>query len=138
VTRTETLVIDASVAVKWFLPPELEPGAADARALVGRHDLRTTTLAHFEIAAVLARSWPTNPQGVTRALAVVRAVCGSPLDLTADAATVAAELSSRHAITFYDASYAAIARLAGHRLVSTDRHLLNPGLAIAPRDLSGR
>jgi len=40
-----------------------------------------------------------------------------------------AELALAHDLTFYDASYAAIARRTGRRLLSVDTDLVDPGLA---------
>ena len=129
-TDPEALVVDASVLAKWFLSPATEVGTAQARSLLGRYALVTTTLAHYEVGSALSRAWPEEPERVAKALTFIREHCGAPLELTADAAALTAELSSRHGITFYDASYAAIAVGAGYTLVSADRHLVTPGLAV--------
>ena len=57
-------------------------------------------------------------------------ICGSPLALGSDDRRIAAELALSHGLTFYDASYAAIARRLGRRVLSADSDLLDPGLAV--------
>ena len=53
IAGTDGWVVDASVALKWFLPAEREPDAELARAAVGRLTMRTTDLAVYEVAHVL-------------------------------------------------------------------------------------
>lgn len=131
----EALLVDASVALKWFLPAEREPRGELARALIGRSSLRTTTLAVYEISNILVRvSGMTDPE-IARSLQLLDEICGEPIGLTHDDRSLAVELATRHRITFYDASYAAIAMRAGRTLVCDDSDLLEPGLAKSLTDL---
>lgn len=57
-------------------------------------------------------------------------ICGEPVNLTVDDHHAAAQLALEHDLTFYDSSYAVIARRVGRKLLSADRHLLDPGLAV--------
>lgn len=133
------LVVDASVAVKWTLPAWIEPDADLARDLIGRRDLTTTTLAHYEIANTIGRVHPARSAAAIESCALLRAICGEPLDLTPDDVALAARLAEQHGITFYDASYAAVASRRELGLVSADQHLLGPGLAMSLTDaLAGR
>jgi predicted nucleic acid-binding protein len=123
------LLVDASVALKWILNASVESDAVAARDLIGAFDLGTTSLAHYEIANTMIRKSAAGAAAAIESCALVRAICGEPEPLTADDVAVAARLAEEHGITFYDASYAAIAQRTGWPLVSADRHLLDPGLA---------
>jgi hypothetical protein len=54
---------------------------------------------------------------------------GDPLDLLPEDFQVATGLAFEHDLTFYDASYVAIASRMGRRVLSADSDLLDPGLA---------
>lgn len=122
-------VVDASVAVKWFLPVEREPEGELARRAVGRLTMRTTTLAFYEVGNALVRNSSWDGERVTKALTLLREICGEPLDLTPADHRAAGDLACDHGITFYDASYAAIARRLGRGVLSADGDLTGPGLA---------
>lgn len=123
-------LVDASVAVKWFLPVEREPGGELARRAIGRLAMRTTTLAVYEVGNVLTihSGWPAAKVGA--ALDLLIEICGDPLDLQPVDRHLAADLALAHDLTYYDASYAAIARRVDRHLLSADADLLAPGLAI--------
>ncbi len=123
-------VVNASVAVKWFLPLEREPQGELAREAIGRLAMRTTALAMHEVGNVLTRHSGWSAERIATALDLLIEICGDPLDLRPEDHRVAAELALAHKLTFYDASYAAIARRADRRLLSADDNLLAPGLAI--------
>lgn len=122
-------IVDASVAVKWFLPVEREPDGELARAAIGRLAMRTTALAVHEVGNVLTvhSGWPA--ERIAAALGLLAEICGEPIELRPEDHGVAAELALAHGLTFYDASYAAIARRFNRRLLSADRDLIGPGLA---------
>ena len=126
---TGAWLVDASVAVKWFLPVDREPQGELAREAIGRLAMRTSSLAFYEVGNVLTlhSGWP--PPRVAKALELLRDVCGDPVELLAEDYLTAVELASAHDLTFYDASYAAIARRLGRGLLSADTDLLAPGLA---------
>jgi predicted nucleic acid-binding protein len=127
-------VVDASVALKWFLPVDREPDAEIARAAIGRLPMRTTALAVHEIGNILTRHSGWNADRIAAALGLLLEVCGEPLDLAADDHLPATRLALEHDLSFYDASYAAIARRVGRLLLSADGDLLAPGLAVGLRD----
>lgn len=72
--------------------------------------------------------WPA--EKIATALDLLVEICGDPLDLQPTDYRTSAELALAHDLTFYDASYAAIARRVGRRLLSANGDLLEPGLAI--------
>lgn len=122
-------IVDASVAVKWFLPVEREPDGELARSAIGRLAMRTTALAMHEVGNVLMihSGWPA--EKIAAALDLLVEICGEPLGLEAEDHSTAAALALEHGLTFYDASYAAIARRLGRRLLSADADLVQVGLA---------
>ncbi len=127
---TGAWIVDASVAIKWFLPVEREPDGELARDAVGRLAMRTTSLAAHEVGNVLTlhSGWPA--EKIAAALGLLLEICGDPLELLPEDHGTAAELALRHGLTFYDASYAAIAARTGRRLLSADADLTGPGLAL--------
>lgn len=137
-TPAETAwIVDASVALKWFLPPEREPDGPLARSAIGALTMRTTTLAEYEIGNILARSSGWGAEQIARALALLREICGDPLELLAGDHRNVARLAAKHDLTFYDASYPVIAARSGRKLLSADRDLLRPKLAVSLRDALG-
>jgi predicted nucleic acid-binding protein len=123
-------IVDASVAVKWFLPVEREPDGELARRAIGRLAMRTTALATHEVGNVLTihSGWPA--EKIATALDLLVEICGDPLELRPTDYRISAELALAHDLTFYDASYVAIARRTDRRLLSADSDLLESGLAI--------
>jgi predicted nucleic acid-binding protein len=127
-------LVDASVALKWFMPGDREPDRDLARAVIGSLSMRTTALAVHEVANVLTRAsgWPAQP--IANALDLLLEICGEPLALRAEDFLPAAKLALEHGLTFYDATYAAIARRTRRTLLSADRDLLTPQLALSLKD----
>jgi len=123
-------VVDASVAVKWFLPVEREPDGELARKAIGRLAMRTTALAVHEVGNVLTIHSGWSAEKIADALRLLAEICGDPLELHPDDHLTAAELAHTHGLTFYDASYAAIARRVGRGLLSADSDLIEPRLAV--------
>jgi predicted nucleic acid-binding protein len=123
-------LVDASVAVKWFLPVEREPQGELARQAIGRLAMRTTSLAVHEVGNVLTRHSGWSAEKIATALGLLLEVCGDPLELRQEDHGAATDLALAHGLTFYDASYAAIARRVGRRLISADSDLVAPGLAV--------
>jgi len=128
--RTEAWIVDASVVVKWFLPVEREPEGQLAREAIGQLAMRTTSLAYFEVGNVLIRRSSWTGEKVGAALELMLEICGEPFGLTAEDHRVAAELARTHDLTFYDASYVAIANRIGRGVLSADGDLVEPGLAV--------
>lgn len=128
--KTDAWLVDASVAVKWFLPVAREPQGELAREAIGRLSMRTTALAVNEVGNVLVRhsGWPA--ERIAAGLDLLLEICGEPIALRPEDHRPTAELASEHDLTFYDASYVAIARRVGRRLLSADGDLLEPGLAV--------
>lgn len=131
---TEGWLVDASVALKWFLPVDREPEGKLARAAVGTLAMRTTALAVYEIGNVLIRHSGWTATRAISALELLEEICGDPIELVPDDHRLTVELAIRHKLTFYDASYAAVAFRTGRRLLSADRDLIAPRLAAGLRE----
>lgn len=130
-------VVDASVALKWFLPVDREPDGALARSAIERLTMVTTALAIHEVGNVLTRRSGWTADQIAAALGLLLEICGEPVNLTVDDHRAAAHLALEHDLTFYDSSYAVIARRVGRKLLSADRDLLDPGLAVDLRGALG-
>ncbi|MGH2913055.1 MAG: type II toxin-antitoxin system VapC family toxin [Solirubrobacteraceae bacterium] len=131
----EAWLVDASVALKWFLPLDREPDGDLARTVIGSLAMRTTSLAFYEVGNVLARRSGLAAVQIGAALGLFEDICGEPIELTSADRHSAAVLAHEHQLTFYDASYAAIARRTGRGLLSADRDLLDPKLAVSLEDV---
>lgn len=130
-------LVDASVALKWFLPVDREPDGDLARTVIGRLAIRTTSLAFYEVGNILTRYSGLDPVQIGAALGLLEDICGDPIELTSDDRHAAAALAFEHKLTFYDASYAAIANRTGRRLLSADGDLITPKLAVTLEDALG-
>lgn len=124
-----TWLVDASVALKWFMPRDREPDADLARSAIGQLAMRTTSLAVYEIGNILTRKSGWDADHIALALKVLHDICGDPLDLEPDDRRAAADIALTNDMTFYDASYVAIAARTKRRLLSADSDLIRPGLA---------
>lgn len=136
------LLIDTSVLIKWF-HSEGEAELSEARALRSAHvagelDAHVLDLAMYEVGNVLVRALRWATSDVVDQLDDLRAVVGEPLVMTADWLRQAARLAESHALSFYDASWAATASALGMPLVSADRRLLDAGLAESPSQVASR
>jgi len=130
-------IVDASVALKWFMPPEAEPDWELARQIIGNQSLRTTSLAFYEVGNVLGKLATFSPDQVVSSLETIQHICGKPVDLDPADYSVCAEIAHANGITFYDASYVAIAQRMGRKVLSADSDLLGPGLARDLKSVAG-
>lgn len=135
--NSDAWIVDASVAVKWFLPVEREPEGQQARDAIGRLAMRTTSLAFFEVGNVLTTRSSWSGERVAAALGLLLEICGDPFELTSEDHVAAAELTRAHDLTFYDASYVAIANRLGRGVLSADGDLVKPGLAVTLKTVLG-
>jgi predicted nucleic acid-binding protein len=127
---SDAWIVDASVAVKWFFPVEREPEGQLAREAIGQLAMRTTSLGFFEVGNVLTTRSSWSGERVGAALGLLLEICGDPIELTPADHGAAAELARAHDLTFYDASYVAIANRLGRVVLSADGDLVKPGLAV--------
>jgi predicted nucleic acid-binding protein len=117
-----TIVPDASVILKWRLDSANEPDAARARVLLERWrdgdlTLLVPSLWAYEVGAVLHRKVPND---ALESLLALMDLGLEELPLDRALAQSAARLSTRFAVTFYDAAYLAAAERRGGTLVTAD------------------
>lgn len=135
-----TLLLDASVLLAAFDPEDDHHDPARALLEDDEATLATLDLARYEVANVAVRAWRA-PESVAPLLAAIEKLAndGGVLASTGALLARAAEIAERHAISVYDATYAAAASDAGHRLVSCDeRDLVSKDLAILPASAQSR
>jgi len=136
------LLIDTSVVIKWFHEAG-EDDVVEARAILDAHvrgelDAHILDLAVYEVGNVLARALSWSAGDVADQLDDLLAITGPPIVMTQAWLRSAAALAEAHALSFYDASWAAAAAELAIPLVSSDRRLLAAGVAESPPDLAAR
>jgi predicted nucleic acid-binding protein len=127
-------LVDASVVLKWFLPLDREPDGDLARTAIGSLAMRTISLAFYEVGNILTRHSGLEAVQIGAALGLLEDICGDPIELTFADRHSAAAVALEHNLTFYDASYVAVANRTGRRLLSADGDLIEPKLAVTLRE----
>lgn len=125
-------VVDASVAIKWYLP---EPHSADAEKLLSRgFQLVAPDLLFSEIGNVLWKRVMRSEITVQKAQVILRALEALPIAVqpTAALAENAMTVSCGLKRSFYDSLYLALALMTDCRLVTADRKLFDSVKDAAP------
>jgi predicted nucleic acid-binding protein len=133
--RSATVVPDASVILKWVLDAEDEPGHAAASRLLERWQRREISLAVpplwlYEVGNVLCLKRPAD---AAEALAALCDLGFSEVPLSRELIQRIVVLAQNHGVTFYDASYLAVAEERNAVLVTADSKFfrrLPAGLAV--------
>ncbi len=136
------LLVDTSVLIKWFHQTG-ESELAEARAIRDAHirgdlEAHVLDLAIYEVGNVLARALNWTASDVSDQLDDLLAIVGVPITMAQTWLHDAAELAEIHALSFYDASWAATAAALEITLVSADRRLLGAQLAESPATAATR
>ena len=125
-------VVDASVAVKWYLPEE--HGDCAARLCRGGTALEAPDLLHSEIGNALWKRVRRRELTRDQAGEIIVALGQMPIEmypsrmLSAAALQIACETN----LTVYDSLYIATAMLTGSRLVTADRHVYETARGTVP------
>lgn len=117
------VVVDASVAVKWFLP---EPLADAAEILLGgAYELLAPELLVLEVENALWKRLRRHELAGASARRIVRDLERAPIEMFSIRrwASLALDLAVRYEITVYDGLYLAVATGHDCRLVTADRRL---------------
>lgn len=136
------LLVDTSVLITWF-HAEGESEVEAARAILSAH-AREDVVAHvldlafYEVGNVLVRALKWDAVTVSSQLDDLREIVGAPVTASAETLRDAASLAEVHALSFYDACWAAAGRELGIALVSGDRQLQRAGLAESPTQTAER
>lgn len=120
------VVPDASVLLKWVLPEEREPHAAQAIAIrdafiAGRIRLLVPPLWFYEVGNVLVTHYPDSSTERLAALAAFRLPEARPTSAWRERII---KLAAEHKVTFYDASYHALAVVQDGIFVTADEKYL--------------
>lgn len=125
-------VVDASVAVKWYLPEQ--HGDCAARLCRGGAVLEAPDLLHSEIGNVLWKR--VRRQELTRDQAgeIIVALSLMPIEIYPSRllAAAALQIACETNLTVYDSLYIATALLTGSRLVTADRRVFETARTAAP------
>ena len=118
-----TVVIDASVAVKWFLP-EVHAAAA-RRVLRGRRTLLAPDLIWAEVGNVMWKKRRIGEVTADEARTVLKTFRQFPLETCTTKVLLepAWELGERLGITVYDSLYLVLAMHRRCQLITADAHL---------------
>ena len=118
-------VVDASVALKWYVP---EVHSDDAlRVLEPGNELHVPDLLHSEAGNILWKKAHRGELSVGEARRIVHGLLAAPLSVHASATLLAGalDIATRTDRTVYDAMYVALAVALGGPLVTADRRLVN-------------
>jgi len=122
---TTVVVVDSSVALKWFVPEALSDRAASL--LDGDLQLAAPDLLYTEAANVLWKKVGRGELQKEEARDVLSALARTPLAITASHALLEAalEIALAHDRTVYDSLYVALAVAHDSVLVTADARLVN-------------
>jgi predicted nucleic acid-binding protein len=131
------VVVDASVAVKWFVPEELAANAH--RLLAPEYELLAPDLLWAELGNVLWKKCRRQEFDPRTARRLLRDFSRVPIEYHASEPWTesALDLAIRHGVTVYDGLYLALAAGNGCRVVTADRRLREACREAAVRDLVG-
>jgi len=120
------IVPDASIILKWVLPRENEPYSKQAHAISqafydNEIDLIVPSLWVYEVGNVLAIKYPEVARALLAHLLNLDIPVAHPSSKQIELTT---RLVVRHAVTFYDASYLALAVTTGALFVTADEKFL--------------
>jgi len=122
VERTQILVLDASVAVKWYVEEELRE-----QALALRHDyyeekllLISQPLLLYEVANALRYHPTLSSEDVMTAIDSLLAMQFNLITLGKSEAEVAVKIAFDENLSMYDATYLALADITGTQIVTAD------------------
>ena len=118
--RIHNYVIDASVAVKWFCEEPRREAALEIsrRAKLGTIGVYAPNLLLYEVGNVLWKGKKFNANQLQRALFSLLETNIEFFTLERDTIETAALFTAMYDLTFYDASYAALAYKFGIPLIS--------------------
>ncbi|GBC71180.1 hypothetical protein HRbin02_00959 [Candidatus Calditenuaceae archaeon HR02] len=120
------LVLDASVAVKWF---NVEPLRKEALTIRNRYangeiDLIAPVLLHYEVANALRYNPRFGIEDVKTALKALEDMSITTYEFKGELRERAVELAYKFGITLYDAVYVSLAMLQNATLYTADKEVV--------------
>lgn len=118
-------VVDASVALKWFVEEADSPLALELRDahIAGQVPIVVPDLLVYEIANALLHHPRLLESDIERAVASLYDLQLELVMPTAELAQTVLRLAARYDLTFYDALYVGLAQELGMELITADRRL---------------
>lgn len=123
--RSPLLVIDASVAVKWFVVEPHREKALRIREGYARGviELLAPSLIQYEVGNAIRFHPGSAPEHVAEAVQSILGMQMGGGEVSAASAEAASRIAFEEEITMYDAFYLALAERSRARLVTDDRRL---------------
>ena len=120
------LILDASVAVKWFTMEPLRDKALIIRDkyVNGELDLEAPSLLYYEVANALRYNPRFGIEEVRSAVRALEDLAITIYDFKGELASRAVELAYRFGITIYDAAYVALAAMRNATLYTADKEVV--------------
>ena len=120
------LILDASVAVKWFTMEPLRDKALIIRDryVNGELDLEAPSLLYYEVANALRYNPRFGIEEVRSAVRTLEDLAITIYDFKGELASRAVELAYRFGITVYDAAYVALAAIRNATLYTADKEVV--------------
>ena len=120
------LILDASVAVKWFTMEPLRDKALIIRDkyVNGELDLEAPSLLYYEVANALRYNPRFGIEEVRSAIRALEDLAITIYDFKGELASRAVELAYRFGITVYDAAYVALAAMRNATLYTADKEVV--------------
>ena len=120
------LILDASVAVKWFTMEPLRDKALIIRNkyVNGELDLEAPSLLYYEVANALRYNPRFGIEEVRSAVRALEDLAITIYDFKGELASRAVELAYRFGITVYDAAYVALAAIRNATLYTADKEVV--------------
>ena len=120
------LILDASVAVKWFTMEPLRDKALIIRNkyVDGELDLEAPSLLYYEVANALRYNPRFGIEEVRSAVRALEDLAITIYDFKGELASRAVELAYRFGITVYDAAYVALAAIRNATLYTADKEVV--------------
>ena len=120
------LILDASVAVKWFTMEPLRDKALIIRDkyVNGELDLEAPSLLYYEVANALRYNPRFGIEEVRSAVRALEDLAITIYDFKGELASRAVELAYRFGITVYDAAYVARAAIRNATLYTADKEVV--------------
>lgn len=124
-----TLIVDASVVMKWVLP---EVDSQAARSLIGSEPLAAPDFMRLECAHVLARESRRGRLSAADAIEGLRTIdaCNVRLESLATLVDEAHVIGLALRASVYDSLYLALAIRENARLITADRRFADAALAV--------
>jgi predicted nucleic acid-binding protein len=122
---SQTIVVDASVVIKWFIP---EPDSNKAVKLRDRHIKGSLTLIApdllvYEVANALSNHPDLSVDEIKQDLEALLMLDLDLIQPSGEFVSSIAEDARKYAVSVYDSSYIALAKATSSSLITADRNL---------------